>query len=119
MMTLMSTKSLTRRYLVAVLISLLLSATSNAQPSIRDRLNSLRTAGYEALYNLDYEEARRQFRQMIELAPDDPAGAQCYAASLWLQQLNESWELKATLYSAETYASGSGNVDSKKAQEFR
>src|SRR5262245_23965403 len=85
------------RTLTTVLTSLILCATIHAQSLDRSRLDSLRAAGYEALYNLDYEEARRQFRQMIELAPDDPAGAQCYAASLWLQQLNQSWELKATL----------------------
>ena len=67
------------------------------------QLNTLRAEGYEALYNLDYEGARRRFQKMIELAPDHPAGPQCFAASLWIQQLNESWELKSTLYSDKAY----------------
>src|SRR5687767_3893093 len=58
------------------------------------RLETLRTEGYGALYNLDYEGARRRFREMIRLAPDHPSGPQCFAASLWVEQLNESWELK-------------------------
>src|SRR5689334_22504933 len=64
----------------------------------RARLDTLRTQGYEALYNLDYAGARKRFREMLQIAPDHPAGAQCLAASLWVEQLNQSWELKATLY---------------------
>jgi len=56
---------------------------------------------------------------MIKLAPDDPAGPQCMAASLWVQQLNESWELKATLYSTKTYAQENKLQDPKRKQEFR
>src|SRR5215213_5365522 len=63
------------------------------------QLDTLRAEGYEALYNLDYEGARKRFQKMIDLAPDHPAGPQCFASSLWVQQLNEAWELKATLYS--------------------
>ncbi len=62
------------------------------------QLDKLRADGYEALFNLDYEGARRHFKKMIEIAPDNPVGPQSLAASLWIQQLNESWELKSTLY---------------------
>ncbi|HEV2833996.1 MAG TPA: hypothetical protein VGW58_01700 [Pyrinomonadaceae bacterium] len=82
-------------------------------------LDTLRTEGYEALYNLDYEGARRRFQKMIDLAPDHPAGPQCFAASLWIQQLNESWELKATLYSDKAYTNGKTKVDQRKVDEFR
>ena len=30
-------------------------------------------------------------------------GAQCYASSLWVQQLNEAWKLKSTLYSDNSH----------------
>jgi hypothetical protein len=56
---------------------------------------------------------------MIKLAPDHPAGPQCMAASLWVQQLNESWELKATLYSSKAYAQENKVQDPKRKQEFR
>ena len=79
----------------------------------------LRAEGYEALYNLEYEGARKRFQKMTEIAPDHPAGAQCYASSLWVQQLNEAWELKSTLYSADAYANGKTKVDRRQVEEFR
>lgn len=83
------------------------------------RLDKLRSEGYQALYNLDYETARRHFQKMIELAPDHPAGPQCMAASLWIQQLNESWELKSTLYSDKAYKNEKRKVDQRQVDEFR
>jgi tetratricopeptide (TPR) repeat protein len=83
------------------------------------RLDTLRAEGYEALYNLDYETARRHFQKMIELAPDHPAGPQCMAASMWVQQLNESWELKSTLYSDKAYKNEKAKVDPRQVEEFR
>ena len=83
------------------------------------QLDALRAEGYEALYNLDYEGARRRFQKMIDLAPDHPAGSQCFAASLWIQQLNESWELKSTLYSDKAYKNEKTKVDPRQVDEFR
>ena len=85
----------------------------------RSRLDSLRKEGYEALYNLDYEGARRRFQEMTQLFPDHPAGPQCFAASLWLEQLNESWQLKASLYSTESYAEKNDKIDKRRMEEFR
>jgi len=83
------------------------------------QLDTLRAEGYEALYNLDYEGARKRFQKMIDLAPDHPAGPQCFASSLWVQQLNEAWELKATLYSTSAYAEGKNGANRSKGDEFR
>jgi hypothetical protein len=85
----------------------------------RAKLDRLRADGYEALYNLDYEGARKRFREMIQLAPDSPSGPQCFAASLWVQQLNESWELKSTLYSTRAYTEGKRKTDAGQIAEFR
>ncbi len=85
----------------------------------RARLDTLRAEGYEALYNLDYEAARKRFREMLQLAPDHPAGAQCMAASLWVEQLNQSWELKATLYSTKAYTEEKRKTDPAQTSEFR
>lgn len=79
------------------------------------QLDTLRAEGYEALYNLDYVSARRRFQKMVELAPKDPAGAQCLATSLWLQQLNESYRLKGTLYSGDEKE----KTDRRQTDEFR
>jgi hypothetical protein len=104
--------------LIAPLIILLSVTTVTAQID-RKQLDTLRAEGYEALYNLDYEGARKRFQKMIELAPDHPAGAQCFASSLWLQQLNQAWELKATLYSAEAYENGKSKPDRTQVDAFR
>src|SRR5689334_19298923 len=101
------------------LILLLLLISFGQTADTRARLDKLRAEGYDALYNLDYEGARKRFREMIQLAPDHPSGAQCMAASLWVEQLNESWELKATLYSTKAYAEGKRKVSSAQVAEFR
>jgi Flp pilus assembly protein TadD len=75
-------------YARVLLILIACTAVAAQTPS---QLDKLRADGYDALYNLDYETARRHFQKMIELAPDNPAGPQSLAASLWIQQLNESW----------------------------
>lgn len=85
----------------------------------RARLDTLRAEGYEALYNLDYEGARKRFREMVQLAPEHPSGPQCFAASLWVEQLNQSWELKATLYSTKAYTEGKQKADPARTAEFR
>jgi hypothetical protein len=106
-----------------ILLILVLASTAFGQSTSQsaDKLDTLRAEGYEALYNLDYEGARHRFLKMVEIAPDHPAGAQSFAASLWIQQLNESWELKATLYSdkASTDKKTRPKVDQKQVDEFR
>src|SRR6476661_3601353 len=104
--------------IASILIGLIWTITTLGQDQ-QVRLDALRAEGYEALYNLDYETARARFRKMIELAPDHPAGPQCMASSLWVQQLNQSWELKATLYSTGAYTDTNSPVDRKQADEFR
>lgn len=104
--------------LVLALILLLFGVVPSSAQGHHARLDALRAEGYEALYNLDYETARARFKKMIELAPDHPAGAQCYASSLWVQQLNEAWKLKATLYSDKS-SDKKSRVDSKQSEEFR
>src|SRR5215216_3709611 len=105
--------------LIPLIVVLLLAAVPAPAQDQQARLDALRAEGYEALYNLDYETARARFKKMIDIAPDHPAGAQCYASSLWVQQLNEAWELKSTLYSADAYASSKTKVDRRRADEFR
>ena len=106
------------RLLTVNFIMLLSFVTILAQDQ-RKQLDTLRAQGYEALYNLDYQGARKRFQKMIELAPDHPAGAQCFASSLWLQQLNEAWELKASLYSTDAYQNGKTRTNRSQSEEFR
>lgn len=101
--------------LILVLLLLFTPALGQSPP----QLETLRTEGYEALYNLDYAAARKLFQKMIEIAPEHPAGAQCYASSLWLEQLNEASELKASLYSTDAYTTTKARADRKQVNEFR
>lgn len=103
---------------LTILITLLAFGSVAAQNK-RAELDTLRAEGYEALYNLDYETARRRFQKMIDIAPDDPAGSQCYASSLWMQQLNESWESKATLYSSSDSTGSKPRTNKFNHDEFR
>src|SRR5690349_13769115 len=85
----------------------------------RPNLDKLRADGYDALFNLDYDGARRAFTKMMALAPDDPAGPESFATSLWLEQLNKTWETKSTLYSDETETKDKTKVDPTKVAEFK
>ena len=104
--------------IVALIIVFLASLVTALAQDQQVRLDTLRAEGYEALYNLDYEGARRRFQKMMEIAPDHPAGPQCYASSLWVQHLNQAWEHKATLYS-DNASENKTRVDRKQVDEFR
>ncbi|HEX2270903.1 MAG TPA: hypothetical protein VHH35_15270, partial [Pyrinomonadaceae bacterium] len=74
------------RLIATLLVLVAVVNTAGQTDEKRARLDTLRAEGYEALYNLDYEGARKRFREMIQLAPDHPSGSQCFAASLWVEQ---------------------------------
>jgi tetratricopeptide (TPR) repeat protein len=84
------------------------------------RFDALREEGFDALYNLDYEGARRRFREMTAAFPEHPAGYQFLAASLWLKTLNESRRLQASLYNNEGfYKEKDDKADPKVTAEFK
>jgi tetratricopeptide (TPR) repeat protein len=84
------------------------------------RLEGLRRSGLEALYNLDYDKAQREFKEIARLYPSHPAGPQLLAARLWIKTLYESRRLQSSLYSSESfYSSGDDKVDPKVVDEFR
>src|SRR5689334_2686730 len=82
-------------------------------------LDKLRADGYDALFNLDYDGARRAFTKMMTLAPDDPAGPESFATSLWLEQLNKTLETKSTLYTDDTDTKDKTRIDPAKVAEFK
>jgi predicted Zn-dependent protease len=82
-------------------------------------LDELRAQGYQALYNLDYNTARKYFREMLQTAPDNPVGAECLATSIWLQQLNEQWLLQGSLYSNKAATDENDKADPQQTIEFR
>lgn len=86
----------------------------------RTQFDALRRSGLEALYNLDYEKAQKDFKDIIRLYPNHPAGPQLMAARIWIKTLYESRRLQSSLYSSESfYSSGDDKVDPKVVAEFR
>ena len=84
------------------------------------QLDALRRGGIEALYNLDYDKANKDFKEIVRLYPTHPAGPQLLAARLWIKTLYESRRLQASLYSSHSFfSSGDDKVDPKIIAEFR
>ncbi|HEV7473035.1 MAG TPA: hypothetical protein VGN90_03235 [Pyrinomonadaceae bacterium] len=86
----------------------------------RTRFEGLRASGFEALFNLDYEKARKSFHEVARLFPDHPAGPQFLAASLWIETLYETRRLQASLYSSDSfYAPNDDKANPKVVEQFR
>jgi tetratricopeptide (TPR) repeat protein len=84
------------------------------------QLDSLRRTGIEALYNLDYDKAQKDFKEITRRFPNHPAGYQLQAAGVWAKTLYESRRLQGSLYSSESfYKTGDDKVDPKIVTEFR
>ena len=112
-----------------VLVLLLLttvcaSAQQTSSPWITDaeraRFDELRRSGLDALYNIDYDKAERDFKEIVKLIPNHPGGYQLLAARVWIKTLYESRRLQTSLYSSESfYLNGDDKVDPKIVTEFR
>ena len=86
----------------------------------RTRFEELRRSGLDALYNIDYDKADRDFKEIVKLYPNHPGGYQLLAARLWIKTLYESRRLQVSLYSSESfYTNGDDKVDPKIVTEFR
>jgi hypothetical protein len=86
----------------------------------RARFEVLRRSGLDALYNIDYEKAQRDFKEITQLVPNHPGGYQLQAARVWIKTLYESRRLQSSLYSSESfYTNGDDKVDPKIVDEFR
>ena len=116
------------KYLVVFILLLAVALSASAQQSSspwltdseRARFEELRRSGLDALYNIDYEKAQRDFKEIVQLFPNHPGGYQLLAARLWIKTLYESRRLQGSLYSSESfYASGYDKVDPKIVTEFR
>ena len=94
--------------------------TSSDQATNKVEFDSLRRSGLEALYNLDYDKAQKDFKEIVRLYPSHPAGPQLLAARLWIKTLYESRRLQSSLYSSQSFfSSGDDKVDPKIIAEFR
>ena len=86
----------------------------------RTRFETLRRSGIEALYNLDYDKAQHDFKEIASLYPAHPGGPQLLATRVWIKTLYETRRLQSSLYSSESfYTNGDDKVDPKVVEEFR
>lgn len=113
------------KYLGALVLLLLATFGASAQQpwltdAERERFETLRRSGLDALYNIDYDKAERDFKEIARLMPNHPGGYQLLAARVWIKTLYESRRLQSSLYSSEGfYTNGDDKVDPKIVTEFR
>jgi tetratricopeptide (TPR) repeat protein len=105
-------------------VALTAAAQQPSSPWLTDaervRFEELRRSGLDALYNIDYDKAERDFKEIVKLIPNHPGGYQLLAARVWIKTLYESRRLQGSLYSSETfYSTGDDKVDPKIVTEFR
>src|SRR2546430_10102507 len=112
-------------FLIPVLLFLIGASSSQAQqPWLTDtqraKFEALRVAGSEALFNLDYEGARKNFKEMADAFPNYPAGPQFLADTLWTETLYETRKLQSSLYGSDSFYSNSEDkADPKVVDQFR
>jgi tetratricopeptide (TPR) repeat protein len=98
---------------------------STAQPALVDRAlsDASFTKGIEAMYNLDFEEARRRFEEVQQRFPDHPAGQYYLATNLFLRTLTKPSRLLpllSNLSGSKTFGENSEDkVDQETVQQFR
>ena len=113
------------KYFASVLFLLVTAFSASAQQpwlteAQRERFETLRRSGLDALYNIDYDKAERDFKEIVKVIPDHPGGYQLLAARLWIKTLYESRRLQSSLYNSEGfYSNGDDKVDPKIVTEFR
>src|SRR5438128_1739674 len=87
----------------------------------RTKFETLRIAGSEALFNLNYEGARKNFKEMAAAFPNYPAGPQFLADTLWAETLYQSRRLQSSLYGDDDtfYSTSDDKVDPRIVDQFR
>src|SRR5580765_617351 len=94
------------KFFATLILLLLLAPLVSAQQAApwltdteRTQFEELRRSGLDALYNIDYDKAHRDFKQIVQLYPNHPGGYQLLAARVWIKTLYESRRLQVSLYS--------------------
>src|SRR3989441_6725373 len=87
----------------------------------RAKFETLRIAGSEALFNLDYETARKNFKEMAQAFPSYPAGPQFLADTLWAETLYQTRRLQSSLYGSDDtfYSTSDDKADPRIVDQFR
>jgi hypothetical protein len=106
---------------IAAPTAVLAQPTPWLNQSERAKFETLRIAGSEALFNLDYEAARKNFKEMAVAFPNYPAGPQFLADTLWAETLYQTRRLQSSLYGDDDtfYSTSDDKADPKIVEEFR
>jgi len=116
------------KFIYILCLILTLAFVAQAQPANstwltqteRAKFEQLRISGSEALYNLDYEGARRIFKEMAVAFPNYPAGPQFLADTLLIEALYQTRRLQASLYNSDSfYSKNEDKADPKLIDQFR
>ena len=118
-----------KKYILATVLILLAASADLAQQPAgtwlteteRAKFETLRVTGSVALFNLDYETARKSFKEMADAFPTYPAGPQFLADSLWIETLYQTRRLQSSLYGGDDsfYSSGDDKADPLVVEKFR
>jgi tetratricopeptide (TPR) repeat protein len=54
--------------------------------------------GFEALYSMDYSQAKKEFEEMTRLEPKHPSGYIYLASTIWLEHLSKLRRLQSQIY---------------------
>jgi tetratricopeptide (TPR) repeat protein len=87
----------------------------------RTKFETLRLTGSEALFNLDYDTARKSFKEMAQAFPNYPGGPQFLADSLWIETLYQTRRLQSSLYGGDDtfYSTSDDKADPAVVDQFR
>src|SRR3977135_4662221 len=117
-----------KKYILAAVFILFLFSPGLAQQTVpwlteaeRARFEPLRITGSEALFNLDYELARKSFKEIAAAFPNYPAGPQFLADGLWIETLYQTRRLQSSLYGGDDtfYSTSDDKVDPAIIDQFR
>jgi tetratricopeptide (TPR) repeat protein len=118
-----------KKYILATVFILFVFSSGSGQqtaapwltPTERAKFETLRITGSEALFNLDYELARKSFKEMAVAFPNYPAGPQFLADSLWIETLYQTRRLQSSLYGGDDtfYSTSDDKVDPAIIDQFR
>jgi len=96
------------------------ASSSWLTPAEHQKFDHMRISGSEALYNLDYEGARKIFKEMAAAFPNYPAGPQFLADTLLIEALYQTRRLQASLYNSDSfYSENEDKADPKLVDQFR
>src|SRR5262245_54023454 len=81
------------------LIVISLSPAYAAQPSpIPANLELNFRNGFQALYSMDYSQAKKEFEEMTRLEPKHPSGYIYLGSAIWLEHLSKLHCLQSQIY---------------------